>query len=144
MDEKEQLILEEYKSCRQQIIENIRWMDQLEIYSVGAVAAVYVFIFTQTKPILIELLSFIPPFIVLAGALRTAAIDRTIGVLNNYIVEVEKKNPEIGFTRFYRQHRSWVMKSSRYTVWGVLLVLTFGFEFIALWLGPFWLRGSNQ
>ncbi len=137
-----QLALEEYKSCRQQILEDIKWMDQLEIYAVGAVAAVYVFIFTQTRPVLIELLSLIPPFIVLAGALRTSALDKTIGVLNDYLARQEEQYPEIGFTTYYRANRSPIMKTSRYIVWGVLLFLSIGFELIVLWLGAFWLTGS--
>jgi hypothetical protein len=135
------LMLEEYKTCKQQIVEDIKWMDQLEIYTVGAVAAVYVFAFSQTKPLLVELLSLIPPFILLAGALRTAALDSTIGVLNDYIVNIEDKNPQIGFTRFYRDNRSFVMKGSRYLVWATLLLLTIGFEILVLRNGPFWTKG---
>jgi hypothetical protein len=137
------LALEEYKICKQQIIEDIKWMDQLEIYTVGAVAAVYVFTFTQAKPILVEFLCFIPLFIVLAGALRTAALDRTIGVLNDYIVQILEKNPEIGFTKFYRKNRSFVMKASRYAVWGILIGLTLLFEVLVLRFGAFWARGSS-
>jgi hypothetical protein len=142
MSEDDQLALEEYKICKQQIIEDIKWMDQLEIYTVGAVAAVYVFAFTQAKPsILVELLCAIPPFIALAGALRTAALDRTIGVINDYVVQIEEKNPQIGFTKFYRRNRSFVMKASRYAVWGLLLLLTFGFELFVFRHGAFWTKG---
>jgi hypothetical protein len=132
--------LEEYKNCRQQILDDIKWMDHLEIYSVGAVAAVYVFMFAQTKPILVELLSFIPPLIVLAGALRTSALDKTIFVLNNYLEEIEKRESAIGYTGYYRDHRSFVMKASRYLVWGVLIVLTFGFQGLLYFVGPFWIE----
>ena len=40
--------VEEYKSCKQHIVEDIKWMDQLEVYTVGAVAAVYVFVFSES------------------------------------------------------------------------------------------------
>jgi len=142
MLDQSKLSVEEYKSCKQQLIEDIKWMDQLEVYTVGAVAAVYVFVFSQAKPVLAEILCFIPPFIALAGALRTVALDQTIKVLNDYIVEVEKKNPEIGFTTFYRRHRSFVMKASRYTVWSILLILTFGFQFLVVWRGAFWIAAK--
>ncbi len=138
MPDENKLSIEEYKSCKQHIVEDIKWMDQLEVYTVGAVAAVYVFVFSQAKPTLAVLLCFIPPFIVLAGALRTLALDKTIGVLNDYVVELERKNPEIGFTTFYRKNRSFVMKGSRYAVWSVLLILTFGFPILVLWHGVFW------
>ena|SRR5712692_1870363 len=133
-------MIEEYKFCKEHILENIRWMDKLEVYVVGAVAAVYVFIFSQTGAILAEFLSLIPFTIVLLGALRTIAIDQTIRVLNNYIEDIETKNPEIGFTGYYRTSRSFAMKSSRYAVWGMLLVLTLFFQILALSKGPFWLR----
>ena len=136
----EDLLLEEFKACKQHIIENIKWMDQLEIYTVGAVAVVYVFIFAQTKPLLIEALSLIRPFIALAGALRTVAIDRTIGILNDYLLRVESCHKSIQFTSFYRTNRSFVMRSSRYAVWGVLLMITFGFEILIFYVGAFWLK----
>ena len=34
------------------------------------------------------------------------------------------------------------MKLSRYVVWGILLFLTFGFQFVVFAVGPFWLKGS--
>ena len=135
------LAIEEFKSCKQQILEDIKWMDQIEIYSVGAIAAVYVFAFTQAKPLLIEFICFIPPFIALAGALRTLALDQTIRVLNDYLVSIEGSNSTIGYTGYYRKHRSFVMKASRYVVWGTLLLLTFGFEYLVIRHGAFWTKG---
>jgi hypothetical protein len=138
----EGFVLEEYKSCRQQILEDIKWMDQLEIYCFGAVAAVYVFVFTQTQPVLIRVLMLIPLAIAMAGAMRTLALDKTIGILNDYLEQIEKKHPEIGFTTYYRANRSAVMKASRYMVWGFLPIVTLVFGLVVWICGPFWLKGA--
>ena len=138
----EGLVLEEYKNCRQQILEDIKWMDQLEIYCFGAVAAIYVFILTQKQPVLIKVLMFLPFAIAMVGAVRTWALDKTIGTLNDYLEQIEKKHPEIGFTAFYRANRSPVMKASRYMVWPVLPIVTLVFGLVVLICGPFWLKGA--
>ncbi|MEA2974589.1 MAG: hypothetical protein QOF19_109 [Alphaproteobacteria bacterium] len=134
------LLLEEYKNCKQQILEDIKWMDQLEVYVVGAVATVYVFVFAQKEPTLAKLISIIPLFVVCAGALRTAALDSTIGVLNDYLVKIEKQHTDVGYTQFYRLSRSPTMKTSRYIVWGTLLFLSISFAFVTFFWGPFWLN----
>jgi hypothetical protein len=138
----DELTLEEYKNCRQQILEDIKWMDQLEIYTFGAVAAVFVFIFTQKEPVLTKALIVIPFVISVVGAMRTWALDKTIFVLNNYLQDVEKRHPVIGYTQYYRDNRSQIMKNSRIFVWGVLPVFTFVLALVVWCSGPFWIKAA--
>jgi hypothetical protein len=133
------LAIEEYKFCKQLIMEDIKWMDQLEVWVVAAIAAVYLFIFTQAKSGLVIYLIFVPFLLAGAGMLRTTALDRTIGVLNDYIVILEKKYPDqIGFTGFYRRKRSLIMRISRRIVWWGLLLGTGTILAVTLYRGPFW------
>jgi hypothetical protein len=54
------LLIEEYKSCRQLLADDIKWMDQLEIYTVGGIAAVYVFMFTLKARELTNWVALVP------------------------------------------------------------------------------------
>ncbi|MGP9810078.1 hypothetical protein ACTZWT_01050 [Rhodopseudomonas sp. NSM] len=133
------LLLEEYKSCRQLLADDIKWMDQLEIYTVGAVAAVYVFMFTLKANEFTTWVALVPPTICMAAALRTVAIDRTIRVINDYLENIEKLHPEIGYTTFYRKTRSPTMRHSRQYVWTLLIAATCGGYIYVRVKGPFWL-----
>ena len=133
------LQIEEYKSCRQHLAENIKWMDQLEVYTAGAIAAIYVFMFTLKRAEFVTWVAMVPWILVLAAGLRTAAIDKHLGVINDYLAQLEQANPEIGFTTFYRQNRKPMMKYSRYYTWFLMLLITFGVYGVTVISGPFWL-----
>jgi len=133
------LLIEEYKSCRQQLAENIKWMDQLEVYTVGAIAAIYVFMFTLKRSEFVTWVAMVPWILVLAAGLRTAAIDKTIGVINDYLAQLERAKPEIGFTTFYRNNRKPMMRYSRYYAWFLMFVITLGVYGATVISGPFWL-----
>lgn len=134
----EALRTEEYKVCKQQILENIKAMDQLEIYSVGAIAGVFVFALSQSDKNIVVLAVMLACLIALLGFLRFWALDSTIGVLNDYVQGLEKQIEKIGWTTFYREKRTTFMSWSRWIVWCVLLFLTFSFQLIVLCKGPFW------
>ncbi|MEA2991111.1 MAG: hypothetical protein QOD40_31 [Alphaproteobacteria bacterium] len=133
------LLLEEYKSCRMQILENIKWMDKLEVYTAGGIAAIYVFMFTLKKSEFVTWVAMVPFILSLAAMLRSLAIDRTIKVINDYLVHLESKYPEIGFTTFYRRNRFPMMKFSRQYVWILLIGTTTAVYGVVRIFGPFWL-----
>ena len=133
------LLIEEYKSCRQLLADDIKWMDQLEIYTAGGIAATYVFMFTLKAGEFTTWVALVPCVICFAAMLRTIAIDRTIGVINDYLVSIEERYPEIGYTKFYRKNRRPTMRHSRQYVWSILLLATSGIYFAVRIKGPFWL-----
>jgi hypothetical protein len=137
------LQIEEYKICKQQILDNIKSMDQLEIYSVGAIAAVFVFALSQTHAVVITFAIALSFLIASLGFVRFAALDKMIGILNDYVQTVEESTKEIGWTKYYRTKRTQYMKWSRYIVWAVLLGVTTSFLIIVLRYGPFWVVKTN-
>ena len=143
MSEKGNYSIEEYKSCKQQISDAIKAMDQIEIFVVGAIAAVYVYMFTQAAAELVIPVLLIPVFLAVAGGLRTWALDDTIGLFNDYMQRVERENPNINFTIFYRANRTKKMKWSRYIVWGFLLSGTVSMAIFTYVKGPIWIKADD-
>jgi hypothetical protein len=138
MADDDPLAVEEYKICRQQIVENIKAMDALEIYTVGAVSAIYVFMFSQTNALIIKSASVMPFLISSLAALRFIALDRTIGLLNDYLVIREASAKTIGWIGHYRAHRTPYMRQSRNIVWLLLVGLTFVGAIAILSSGQLW------
>jgi hypothetical protein len=81
--------------------------------------------------------------IALLGFFRFLALDKTIGVLNDYIQKTEQSSDKIGWTAFYRDKRTVWMACSRWFVWSVLLFLTCFFAGVVLCKGPFWIAESS-
>ncbi|MGB7258342.1 MAG: hypothetical protein WBD48_09725 [Pseudolabrys sp.] len=133
------LLIEEYKACRQLLADDIKWMDHLEIYTAGGIAAVYVFMFTLKAGEFTTWVALVPCVISFAAMLRTVAIDRTIGVINDYLITLERKYPEIGYTSFYRNNRRLTMRYSRIYVWFLLIGATIGIYLTVRIKGPFWI-----
>ncbi len=134
------LKIEEYKFCKQQIMENIKIMNQIEIYVIGAIAAVYVFAIAQRDIAVATSAVAIASLIALLGAVRVRALDQTIRVLNDYVQKIEKNELDIGWTSFYRQKRSRYMNWSRIVLWVSLVLLTIGCAIFVMVFGPFWIK----
>ena len=136
------LQVEEYKSCRNQIAENIKIMEQLETYCVAAVAAILVFALAQKSEFVMVSAIMIAVYIPLHGYLRFYALDRLIRTLNDYLEKIEQQHPEIGWTSFYRAKRSKNMWLSRHIFWFLIIFFTIGLEILVLTRGIFWSGGA--
>ncbi|WP_047310070.1 hypothetical protein [Rhodopseudomonas palustris] len=131
---------EEYKICKQQVLENIKAMDQLEVYAVGAIAAIFVFALTQTERLIVVLAISTAFMVVVYGFVRFKALDHVIGVLNDYVEKLEDDSSNsIGWTKYYRGNRSPYMRHSRHLVWYFLGVSIFFLDLYLIACGPFWI-----
>jgi hypothetical protein len=132
----DQFRLAEFQSLRLQILENIKAMDQNEIYMLGAVAAVYVLIFQETTAAkLVPMIIWAPCVLVLAGYLRFLALDAIIGTINNYL---ETKEGTGDWVRFYRKERKPLMRESRHFFWTLVGSVTLVSAIIVSCKGVFW------
>ena len=124
----ETLLVEEYKACRDLIKTNIDIIEKSEVYAIGAASAAAVYCLSATMELVQRAACWLPLVIAIAGALRFLGIDSTIGKLNNYLVSIEKRYPEIGWTGSYRDQNNWkVLKFSRYAIWLTLVGCGLGF-----------------
>lgn len=128
MNIKEQLLIEEYKSCRDLIAKNIDIMEKTEVYAVGAGAAV--FAFSASSPVWVVAFgsALIPLVIAGLGYLRFVGLDDTINKINDYLVTLEKKYKTINWTTFYRKaNQKKTLKKTRQSFWGVFAAVSFFF-----------------
>jgi hypothetical protein len=133
----ERLLIEEYKSCRDLIARNIDIIERTEVYAVGAAAASATFSLAATDSLLSDATCWIPLAISLLGLIRYIGIDSTIHKINNYLEEVERKYPLLGWTRSYRKQNKWkILKATRYVIWGVSVAASIGFAGYTLVVRP--------
>ncbi|EPR22798.1 hypothetical protein L905_13520 [Agrobacterium sp. TS43] len=125
----QQLAIEEYKYVRDMLKTNIDIMEKNESLILLAMAAVYGFLIKDLK---FEFghatLSLIVPFALsLFGYLRYRALDRVIGVHNDYLQGIEARHPVfLGWTQFYRKEKEkksteTSLRSSRDLFWRSLI-----------------------
>ena len=125
---KENLLIEEYKSCRELIAKNIDIMEKTEVYAVAASAALFVFSLSATVKTVAIASAWLPLIIAILGFMRFYGLDDTIDKINSYFIELEKKFGSIRWTTFYREkNKKKVLKKTRYSIWIVLLIVGFGF-----------------
>jgi hypothetical protein len=124
----DQLLVEEYKSCRDLIIKNIDIIEKTEVYAVGASAAIFVFSLSATARTVGVLSAWLPLVIAILGFMRFLGLDDTIDKINNHLVNLEKKHKSINWTTFYREHnKKKFLKKTRYSIWFLLMIVSTGF-----------------
>lgn len=111
-----QLLIEEYKSCRDLLAKNIEIMEKSEIYAIGAVAASAVYCLSSKNPTVVVLSSWLPFSISFLGLIRFLGLNSIIGTLNDYFEFIEaRRENKIVWTTYYRDNRKPVLAVSR---WG--------------------------
>src|SRR6266481_5258942 len=100
----DQLLVEEYKSCRDLIAKNIDIIEKTEVYAVGASAAIIVFSLSATIRTVGVVSAWLPLVIAVLGFVRFLGLDDTIDKINNHLINLEGKYDSINWTTFYRQH----------------------------------------
>src|SRR5271170_2257343 len=71
MELDEQLLVEEYKSCRELILKNIDIMEKNEVYATGACAAIFVFSLQTSDHLVSKITAWLPLLIAALGWLST-------------------------------------------------------------------------
>jgi hypothetical protein len=95
----DELLIEEYKSCRELILKNIDIMERNEVYATGACAAIFVFSL-QAGNYLVSIISvWLPPIIAFLGYLRFRGLDDVIDKINGYLIKVEAAHEPLNWTR---------------------------------------------
>lgn len=118
MGSNDQLLIEEYKSCRELILKNIEIMEKNEIYAIGACAALFVFSLQTPDHLVSVVTGWLPLIIVILGWLRFFSLDYVIKRINGYLVEVERDNPPLRWTTYYRaNNQPKVLKWARNLLW---------------------------
>ena len=74
----DQLLIEEYKSCRDLILKNIDIMEKNEIYATGACAAIFVFSLQTSDHLVSKITARVPLLIAALGWLRFYGLDDVI------------------------------------------------------------------
>jgi len=132
----------EFEALRASIAENIKTMDQNEVYLIFGIASIYflVALDKDTGDITVKFSLWISFFLVVLAFLRYRALDSIIGITNDYLKKLEEYNPSIGWTSFYRDpdNRSILMPGSRYVFWTVLGLLTGMMALYVQFCGVFW------
>lgn len=82
--------LEEYKALREEIMQHIREIYRTELICAVAVGVTYTWLLLHKESILIRLIYFIPPVILLVGALRCFALIRQIKTVSEYFICIEE------------------------------------------------------
>jgi hypothetical protein len=133
----DQLLVEEYKSCRDLIAKNIDIMEKTEVYAVGASAAIIVFSLSATVRAVGVVSAWLPLVIAILGFVRFLGLDDTIDKINNHLIELERKYASINWTTFYREHnKKKVLKKTRYGIWFALMIVSLVFAFYMTFEAP--------
>lgn len=139
------LIIEEYKNCRELIKINIEIIEKNEIYATGAAAAVAVFCISSTNKTVVQFSCWLPLIIAMLGAIRFYGVDIAIRQLNNYIVEIEGRYRQLGWTTSYRkQNRYKILKFTRLLYWLVLCSCSGAFALYLFLSGPIAATSESQ
>ena len=122
------LLVEEYKSCRELIKKNIEIIESNEIYIVGASGASAIFYLTSSADTAAYVAAWLPLVLSLVGFLRYTGLDQTIHTIDDYLVSLETKFPALGYTSYYRQHpHGTSLRWSRRAVWIILIIFSTAF-----------------
>jgi|tagenome__1003787_1003787.scaffolds.fasta_scaffold20988451_7 hypothetical protein len=116
------LSAEEYRHCRELLLENVRSMDRNEIYTLGAVAVTMVFSLTATNPAVAIGSAMIPLALSYMARLRYMGIGIMTRTLNTFMVRMVKANPSISWTTFERSAKAGkFLRENRVFFWYVLM-----------------------
>jgi hypothetical protein len=124
-DTEKDLVIEEYKACRELIGRNIEIIERNEVYVVGACAVVMVFAIDKGENILTIIIPFLPLVLAIIGLKRYVALDATISRIDKYIKKQESKYKIIGYTHHYESSDpNPRLGNARRSVWHVLILAT--------------------
>ena len=96
-----ELLIEEYKSCRDLILKNIDIMQKNEVYATGACAAIFVFSLQAQDHVVAVVAAWLPPVITLLGWLRSYGLDDVIDKINGHLIELEAAYPPLKWTTYF-------------------------------------------
>jgi hypothetical protein len=118
----EQLLVEEYKSCRELILKNIDIIEKTAIYAIGACAAIGVYSLQASDRVVADITILLAPIVAILGWLHFAAMDEIISKINGHLMETEEKHPALNWTHYYRaNNRPKKLKNLRHAFWLTLL-----------------------
>jgi hypothetical protein len=129
------LSLEDFKSCRELLVENIRIMERNETAVVAAVGATITFGVASADPLFTAHLVILPTIIVL-GYLRFLGLRHVIHLADEFTLKIEANLP-IGWATYYRAKSTGLLGRSRHAFWGVLALLAMFYLGFCIRCGPF-------
>jgi hypothetical protein len=135
MTPEEQYRLEEMKTARARIDQEISTMNNFEIVSVAAMGAVYLTFFSQhiSDHAALIVLSSLPIIICGYGLLRYRAHASIVQVHEEYIKRLERKFlGESGLVGHYDENKSGQLKQARFAFWIIIFLLSFAIFVIAI------------
>lgn len=132
-----QLAIEEYKYVRDMLKTNIDIMEKNESLILLAMAAVYGFLIKDLKVefgIVTVVGLVVPAALSVFGYMRYKALDKVIGLHNDYLEGIEGKYPKnLGWTKAYRSKKlgptETSLKTSRDIFWWSLIIGSFAIFF---------------
>jgi hypothetical protein len=107
MELDEQLLVEEYKSCRELILKNIDIMEKNAVYVTGACALIFVFSLQANGHIVSVIAALLPPVIACLGWWRFRGLNDVIDKINGYLAKLEKSHPPLNWTTYYLTHHKY-------------------------------------
>jgi hypothetical protein len=120
---KDQFYIEEYKTLKAELLANVEESIKLEIYALGATAAVYAWLVSQE--ICKVIIWFLPFILCLFGSIRSYALIRRVEHIAKYISEeIEKKNDCPGWETYFRDNKKTLLSATVYIFWLGLLFIT--------------------
>ena len=96
-----ELIVEEYKACRDLIGRNIEIVERNEVYIVGACAAIFAFSTEKGNSLLTFGAAWLPLVLAFIGKVRYDALHLTISKIDDYLRDRETHFKVISFSHFY-------------------------------------------
>ena len=134
------LVIEEYRACRDLIGRNIEIIERNEVYVVGACAVVFVFSIDKGDNLLTLITAFLPLALALIGRKRYIALDETISTINKYLIIQETRYGAISYSSYYEGHKKrHNLGNACRSVWTILIwaSLIFAAYKIYVALNPF-------
>ena len=132
------LSVENFKVCRELIVENIRIMERNETYVVGAVAAIIGFGIAQQDRTIFIIHALVAAVVVALGALRFAGLHHVIQLGDEYSRIVEKElATKVRWATYYQEHTHGTLGKSRLAFWIVLGLLIAFYLGYCICHGPF-------
>lgn len=127
------LASEEYQSCRNLFLENVRAIERNEIYCIGASAVVIVFALAQQALATALPAAFVPLFVNILGRMRFIGFGIIASTLNDYLQKLEEADASIGWVSFQRgQQAGGPLQRSRFLLWRMLIGLSAVFPIVVI------------
>jgi hypothetical protein len=131
---------EEYISLRKEIENSLADLSGLEKNRLVAVAAVYVWLVSQTPPTGFDKSMGwgVPILLAMFGALRSYSLSQQLDIIGAYIREIEKLNKPggevaVGWETFFQKEGKRTQTKIRKGFWGVLSLFTLVVWVIRAW-----------